>query len=108
MRASSWNQISMGFRRARSPRWALSAAGKFFERLDRPLILSGVTRAGADVGEAERLQELADRALVIGNPEALEDDALQVDPLVVREGWRALRRLASLECRRLRSSARQT
>ena len=39
-----------------------------------------MTRAGADVGEAERLQELADRALVIGNPEPLVDDALQVDP----------------------------
>jgi hypothetical protein len=31
------------------------------------------------VGEAERLQELADCALVITNPEPLEDDALQVD-----------------------------
>jgi hypothetical protein len=55
-------------------------AGKFFERLDRVRVLSWVTRAGADVGEAERLQELADRALVIGDPKAIEDDALQVDP----------------------------
>src|SRR4051794_9452552 len=54
--------------------------GSFFERLDRPLILRRVTRPGADVREAERLQELADRALVIGDPEALKDDALQVDP----------------------------
>ena len=36
--------------------------------------------AGADVAEAELLQDLADRALVVGHPEALGDEALQVDP----------------------------
>jgi hypothetical protein len=36
--------------------------------------------AGADVGEAERLEQLADRSLVIRDPEALADDTLQVDP----------------------------
>ena len=30
--------------------------------------------------EAERLEELADRALVVGDPEALDDDTLQIDP----------------------------
>src|SRR3954453_21825399 len=70
----------MGFRMAMSPKWALSVAGKFFERLDRPLILSRVTRTGADVREAERLQQLADRAFMIGDPEALADHPLQVDP----------------------------
>src|SRR3954467_3293989 len=69
----------MGFRMAMSPTGALSVAGKFFERLDRPLILSRVTRTGADVREAERLQ-LADRAFMIGDPEALADHPLQVDP----------------------------
>ena len=37
-------------------------------------------RAGADVGEAERLEDLADRVLVIGNAEVLADEPLQVDP----------------------------
>jgi hypothetical protein len=32
------------------------------------------------VREAKPLEELAHRALVIGDPEALEDDALQIDP----------------------------
>ncbi len=39
-----------------------------------------MTRAGADVREAERPEDLADRALVVGDPEALDDDALQIDP----------------------------
>lgn len=68
---STWNQISMGFRVARLPRWALSAAGTFLERLDRARVLRRVTRAGADVREAERLQELADRALVTSDPGGL-------------------------------------
>ena len=34
----------------------------------------------ADMREAELLQKLADRALVIDDAEALFDDALQVDP----------------------------
>jgi hypothetical protein len=32
------------------------------------------------MGEAERLQELANCALVVADPEPLENDALQVDP----------------------------
>src|SRR5918995_3857409 len=80
MRASSWNQISIGLRAAMGPRWALSVSGTFFERLDRALILRRVTRAGADVREAELVQELADRALMVGDPEAIEDHPLQVDP----------------------------
>ena len=55
-------------------------ASTFFKRLDRALILRRVPRAGADVREAERLKQLADRALVVGDPEALQDEALQVDP----------------------------
>jgi hypothetical protein len=78
MRASSWNQISIGFF-ATPARWALSMAGKFFKSLDRARVLHRVTRAGADVGEAEPLEELADRALVIGDREALQDDALEID-----------------------------
>lgn len=61
-------------------RWAFSVAGKFFKGLDHALILSRVTRAGADVREAEPLQKLADRALMILDAEALADDALKVDP----------------------------
>ena len=39
-----------------------------------------MARAGADVAEAELVQDLADRALVEGHTEALGDEALQVDP----------------------------
>jgi hypothetical protein len=52
---------------------------KFFERLDDLAILLGMTRPRADVREAQGLEQLADGALVIGNPEALLDDALEVD-----------------------------
>ena len=37
------------------------------------LVGAGETRAGADVGEAEAFEELADRALVVGDAVALED-----------------------------------
>ena len=50
-----------------------------FERLDRSLILSRVTRAGADLGEAELLEDLAHRALVIGDAEALSDQTLKIN-----------------------------
>src|SRR3954465_12169943 len=56
------------------------AGHTFFERLDRAPVLSRVTRTATDVREAQRLEELADRALVVGDPEALHDDALQIDP----------------------------
>src|SRR3954468_23995896 len=69
-------------RPVRSPRTSRLPTGRAirFERLDRALILHRVTRARADMREAERLQELADRALVVVDAEALADDPLQVDP----------------------------
>ena len=79
MRALSWNQISTGLRAATPARCTLSVAGKVFERLDRASVLRRVTRASADVREAKRLEELADRALVVGDAEALADDALQIN-----------------------------
>ena len=39
-----------------------------------------MARPGADVGEAEHLEQLADGALMISDAEALGDQALQVDP----------------------------
>ena len=54
--------------------------GSFFELRHDPLVLSGMARASADVAEAELVQDLAHRALVIGDTEALGDEALQVDP----------------------------
>jgi hypothetical protein len=39
-----------------------------------------MARTGADMAEAELVQDLAHRALVIGDPEALGDEVLQVDP----------------------------
>jgi len=53
--------------------------GKFFERLDDLAILLGMTRPGTDVREAQSLEQLAYGALVILHPEALSDDALEVD-----------------------------
>ena len=69
-----------------------------------------MARAGADVREAEPLEKLADRALVIGDAEALEDDALQVDPTPahhavhgpVRARFDELRDLSSLLLREAR------
>ena len=43
------------------------------------VILSRVASARADVGEDELLEDLADRALVVDDAEALGDDPLQVD-----------------------------
>src|SRR6185436_17606074 len=80
------------------------SGGSFFEPLDRAGVLRRMSRASADMREAERREELADGALVIGDPEALENDALQVDPAPahhtvhgpVRTGLDELRDLASL------------
>jgi hypothetical protein len=52
----------------------------FFERRDGLGLLAWMTRAGADVREADLLQDLADRALVIDVPEPLLNDALEIDP----------------------------
>ena len=59
--------------------------GSFFELRHDPLVLSGMTRASADVAEAELVQDLAHRALVISHAEAFGDEALQVDPAPARD-----------------------
>ena len=51
----------------------------FFKRLDDPLVLSRVTRPGADVREAKLLQQLSDITLMELDAEPLGDDALEVD-----------------------------
>ncbi len=80
MRASSWNQISIGLWVAMLPRWALSVAGKFFfEHVDRAGILHRMTRSGAHVREAELLENLANRALMVGDAEALGDETLKIN-----------------------------
>src|ERR687897_383480 len=48
----------------------------FFERRDGLPILSRVASARADVREAELLEDLADRALVVDDAEAFGDEAL--------------------------------
>ncbi|MBA3517769.1 MAG: hypothetical protein H0T75_09050 [Rhizobiales bacterium] len=45
-------------------------------------------RPAADVGEAERLEQLADRALMIGDAEALGDQALKVNPSPAHDAMR--------------------
>jgi hypothetical protein len=57
-----------------------ASGGSFFLRIDRLGVLAGMARPRADVREAEQLEKLANRALVIGDAEALLNDALQIDP----------------------------
>jgi hypothetical protein len=45
----------------------------------RLLILSWMTRAGADVREAKLVQDLAHRARVAGDAEALGDETLKIN-----------------------------
>src|SRR4051794_41489352 len=52
----------------------------FFECCHGLLVLSRMTRAGADVREAKLVQELAYGALVVAHAKALGDHALQIDP----------------------------
>src|SRR5580700_5940029 len=67
--------LSAGRRDGRSAR-----AESFFESLDDLLVLGGVARPRAHVGKAELLEKLADVALMIVDAEALDDDALEIDP----------------------------
>ena len=86
-----------------------------FERLDDPLVLSRMTRPGADVGEAELLQKLSDIAWVKVDAEPLGDDALEVDPppahdavlLTIRPGLDDLRKLGPLLLRQARLGTRR-
>src|SRR5215207_4406110 len=52
----------------------------FFKSRHGLLVLGRVARTRTEVREAELLQDLADRALVVGDAEALGHDLLQVDP----------------------------
>ena len=78
--ASSWNQISTRLVLGRPARWAASVRGKFFERLDHPLVLLGVLRPGADVGEGQRDEKVGDRPLAIDHAKAFFDHPFQVNP----------------------------
>src|SRR3954468_11999188 len=105
MRASSWNQISMGLPGGRSTKWAFSVAEKFFELRHDALILSRMARAGADVRKADPVQDLAHGALVVDDTEALSDEVLQVDPArqrttpcTARSGPVSTRRASSVSC----------
>src|SRR5829696_7345854 len=64
MRASSWNQISMGLRVARLPRWALSVAGKFYG-MARPSFSVSATLLGTLRGE-ERTMSIAMLGIDLG------------------------------------------
>jgi hypothetical protein len=59
------------------------------------------------VREAERLEELADRTLVVGDSEALEDDALQVDPTPAHDAVQGPVRAGLDELRDLRTLLRR-
>ena len=87
----------------------------FFESLDGPLVLSRMTRPGADVGEAEFLEELSDIARMKVDAEPLGDDALEVEPtpahdpvlLTIRPGRDDLRKLGPLLLRQARLGTRR-
>lgn len=72
-------QSSIGLRFGRWARWAFSVAAKFLNASITRASCAGVVRARADMGEADLLQNLADRALVIIDAEARADDLLQID-----------------------------
>ena len=55
-------------------------AASFFECRDDLAILLGMFGTGADMGEPERLEQLADGPLMIGDAEPFLDDALKIDP----------------------------
>ena len=57
-----------------------ACGGSFFERLDHPLVLLGVLRPGADVGEGQRDEKVGDRPLAIDHAKAFFDHPFQVNP----------------------------
>jgi len=60
--------------------WARSVRGKFFKTVDHALVLPGVLRPAADMGEGQPGQQVGDRPLAVDDAEALLDHPLQVDP----------------------------
>src|SRR5271169_2889178 len=85
-------------------------AGSFFKPLDDPLVLSWMTRPGADVREAKFLQQLSDIARMKLNAEPFGNDTLEIDApppddaifLTVRAGLHDLRKLTQLFLRQTR------
>ena len=75
-----WNQISTRVALGRPAMWAASVQGKFFKRLDDPLVLPGVLRPGADVREGQRRQQIGDPPLAVGHAKALFDHPFEIDP----------------------------
>src|SRR4029077_15004416 len=79
-------------------------AGRFFKPLDDPLVLSRMTRPGADVREAKLLQELSDIARMKVDAEPFGNDTLEFDSpapadaifLTARAGLNDLRKLSQL------------
>ena len=67
MRASSWNQISIGLPLGRCACERSGSRRSFFERRDGAPVLGGMAGTRADVRKADRLEQLADRALVIAH-----------------------------------------
>ena len=70
----------MGVDLGTSARWTFSSAAKFFIFLEDAQVLTRMPRARADVRKTELLEQLADVAFMVFDPEPLGDDRLQVDP----------------------------
>src|SRR5215207_3934799 len=77
---SIWNQISIGLPFGRPGGECSASRRSFFKSRYGLLVLGRMARTRADVREAELLEDLADRALVVSDAEALGHDLLQVHP----------------------------
>lgn len=81
MRASSWNQISIGFSLDRWSILTLKTWGKFFERFHDGKILSQMARPGADIGKTKPFQDGRYVVLMADDAKAFFDHALQIKPV---------------------------
>src|SRR5450432_2473310 len=79
-RAGSGTRFRPAFPPATRANGPSGSPRSFFIFLHHPGVLARMPGPGADVREAERLEQLADVALVIFNAEALGDGGLKVDP----------------------------
>ena len=80
-----WNQISTGVPGGWPARISAIRCEKFFERLQRRLILAVVSGPGGDVRELQPLQQLADGALVVVDTPALGDQRRKVGAAPARQ-----------------------
>src|SRR5215210_5052936 len=77
----------------------------FFKSRHGLLVLGRMARTRADVREAELLEDLADRALVVSDAEALGHDLLQVHPAPAHDSMHGALRAGFNDLGELRPAA---